>query len=343
MRDFLHTLLIHDVSRALVLAVGSAILVLLTGRLWLSGLRYLSLLKRQRTDTIEQVRGIRQLTMGGIMIVVPVFVITVIFNVVDRWSIVLPLAVMVSYAVLGAIDDYYSLMSVPATQYGLTEKAKGVAQMGIALVASAVLYLPQPYGLAHAGMTWVPLLGFVDLGVYFVPIGAIIIWTTVNSVNITDGIDGLSGWTLLVAFAAYGVIAFVNGHFTNLMALSFTLVGACAGYLWFNAHPAPVIMGDLGSMALGGILAMIALQSQQWILLPLIGAVFVVEGVSSFVQVVYFKWTRWRTGTPVRLFKMAPLHHHLRISGWSNPQITQRFVIIAMACAFVGVAFAMQP
>lgn len=343
MLDILRNLLIHDVARALLLAVGAALCVLLTGRWWLKVLRRLNLTKRERPDGQLLTWTPPQLTMGGMMIVVPVTVMTLLFNVVDRWSMLLPLGVMVSYAVLGMIDDYFSLASVKSGHYGLTEKAKGAAQMLIALVASAVLYLPQPYGLAHAGLTWVPLLGFIDIGVYFVPVGAFIIWTTVNSVNITDGIDGLSGWTLLVAFAAYGVIAFVNGQFTNLMALSFTLVGACAGYLWFNAHPAPVIMGDLGSMALGGVLAVIALQSQQWLLLPIIGAVFVVEGLSSFVQVAYFKWSRWRTGTPVRLLAMAPLHHHLRIRGWSNPQITQRFVIIAMACAFLGVAFALQP
>lgn len=343
MTEILRGLLIHDVARGLLVAVAAAILVLVNGPWWLRVLRTLNLLKRERSDTIEQVRAYRQLTMGGIMIIVPVVFITMFFNLVDRWSMLLPLGVMVSYAILGMIDDYFSLGSVSSAQYGLTERVKGIAQMGIALVASAILYLPQPYGLAHAGITWVPLRGFVDIGVYFVPIGAVIIWTTVNSVNITDGIDGLSGWTLLVAFAAYGVIAFVNGHFANVMVLSFTLVGACAGYLWYNAHPAPVIMGDLGSMALGGVLAMIALQSQQWILLPLIGFVFVIEGLSSFIQVAYFKWSRWRTGTPVRLLVMAPLHHHLRIRGWSNPQITQRFVIIAMACAFIGVALALQP
>lgn len=343
MLDILRTLLVNDVARILLVAVGSALFVLLTGRGWLRILRYLNLLKRERYDTAEQVRSYRQLTMGGVMIIVPVVIITVFFNLVDRWSMLLPLGVMVCYALLGLVDDYYSLTSVTTKNYGLTERVKGSLQMLIAVVASALLYLPQPYGLAHAGMTWMPLLGFIDIGVYFVPIGAFIIWVTVNSVNITDGIDGLSGWTLLVAFAAYGVITLVNGQFTNLMALSFTLVGACAGYLWFNSYPAPVIMGDLGSMALGGVLAMIALQSQQWILLPLIGAIFMVEGLSSFVQVAYFKWSRWRTGKPVRLLVMAPLHHHLRLRGWSNPQITQRFVVVSMACAFVAVAFALQP
>jgi phospho-N-acetylmuramoyl-pentapeptide-transferase len=100
-------------------------------------------------------------------------------------------------------------------------------------------------------------------------------------------------------------------------------------------------MGDLGSMALGGVLAIIALQSQQWLLLPVVGIVFVGEGLSSLLQIGYYKYTRWRTGTGVRLFKMAPLHHHLRINGWSNPQITQRFVVINMASALLAISLSL--
>jgi phospho-N-acetylmuramoyl-pentapeptide-transferase len=263
------------------------------------------------------------------------------FNLIDRWSMLLPLGVMLSYAILGGIDDYFSLDTVHSTSYGLSERVKGIAQWVIALVASLILYLPAPYGLQHSGLTWIPFIGRIDFGMWFIPVAAAIIWTTVNAVNITDGVDGLSGWTLLVTFFAYGVIAFMSGQFTNLMALCLTLVGACAGYLWYNAHPATVIMGDLGSMALGGVLAIIALQSQQWLLLPVVGIVFVGEGLSSLLQIGYYKYTRWRTGTGVRLFKMAPLHHHLRINGWSNPQITQRFVVINMASALLAISLSL--
>ena len=334
----LRNLLIQDVSRALLLAAAAAIIVLLSGKWWIDLLRHFNIRKRARDGSTDQTIGYGQITMGGMMIVVPVIVLTGMFNLVDRWSMLLPLGIMLSYAVLGAVDDYFSLTTVPSAHYGLTERVKGLFQWVIAIVASMILYLPAPYGLAHAGLTWIPFMGRVDMGYYFIPIGAVIIWVTVNAVNITDGVDGLSGWTLMVAFLAYGLVAFISGGFTNLMVLCFTLVGACAGYLWHNAHPAPVIMGDLGSMALGGVLAIIALQSQQWLLLPLIGMVFVVEGLSSMLQVVYFKYTRWRTGTPVRLLAMAPLHHHLSLKKWSNPQITQRFVIVATACALVAVS-----
>jgi phospho-N-acetylmuramoyl-pentapeptide-transferase len=145
-----------------------------------------------------------------------------------------------------------------------------------------------------------------------------------------------------VAFSAYGVITFLSGEFTNLTTLSFTLVGACVAFLWYNAHPAQVFMGDLGSMALGAVLAVIALQSQQWLLLPLIGVVFVGEALSSAIQKGYYKFSRWRTGTPVRVFRMAPLHHHFELGGWSETQITQRFVLITMVATLIGVSLALS-
>jgi phospho-N-acetylmuramoyl-pentapeptide-transferase len=184
-------------------------------------------------------------------------------------------------------------------------------------------------------------VGSYDIGFWFFPIAAFIIIATSNAVNLTDGLDGLAGWNLAVAFGAYGVITFLSGDFTNLMTLSFTLMGACVAFLWYNAHPAQVFMGDLGSMALGAVLAVIALQSQQWLLLPLIGIVFVGETISSAVQKYYYKYSRWRTGTPVRLFRMAPLHHHLEMSGWSETQVTQRFVLISMVAALLGVSLAL--
>ncbi|MEY2845900.1 MAG: hypothetical protein RL076_1446 [Chloroflexota bacterium] len=341
MQDTLRALLIQNIDRGLLLATAAAIIVLMSGRWCIHLLRVYNIRKRVRQVGHDPQAGIGQLTMGGVMIIIPVVVLTVLFNLIDRWSMLLPLGVMLCYAVLGGIDDYYSLEIVPSANYGLTERTKAILQALIAIVAGVLLYWPAPIGLQHSGLTWVPFLGQIDLGWWFIPLAAGIIWTTVNAVNITDGVDGLSGWTLLIAFFTYGVIAFINGQFTNLMALSLTLVGACAGYLWYNAHPAPVIMGDLGSMALGGALAVIALQSQQWLLLPIVGIIFVVEGLSSFIQMVYFKYTRIRTGEGVRIFKMAPLHHHLRLKGWSNPQITQRFVVINMASALLAVSLAL--
>lgn len=137
------------------------------------------------------------------------------------------------------------------------------------------------------------------------------------------------------------MITFLDGQFTNLMAFSFTLVGACAAFLWYNAHPAQVFMGDLGSLSLGAVLAVIALQSQQWLLLPVVGAVFVAETLCVMLQVGYFKWTRRMRGEGKRLFKMSPLHNHFELLGWSETQVMQRFVLVGTVAALIGVSLAL--
>ncbi len=128
---------------------------------------------------------------------------------------------------------------------------------------------------------------------------------------------------------------------TNLMVFCFTMAGACFAFLWYNAYPAQVIMGDLGSLALGAVLAVVALQSEQWLLLPVVGIVYVAEAVSVILQTSYFKWTKRRFGQGRRVFKMAPLHHHFELLGWSQPQVTQRFVLIGSIAALVGISLAL--
>jgi phospho-N-acetylmuramoyl-pentapeptide-transferase len=212
----------------------------------------------------------------------------------------------------------------------------------VALAASLVLYLPKPFGLENYGQVRIPFLAEpVNIGTWFIPFAALIIIGTSHAVNLTDGLDSLAGWNLTLAFGAYGVITFLDGDFTNLMAFSFTLVGACAAFLWYNAHPAQVIMGDLGSLSLGAALAVIALQSQQWLLLPVVGVVFVAEALSVMIQVGYFKWTKRRLGQGKRFFKMSPLHNHFELLGWSETQVMQRFVLIGTVAAMVGISLAL--
>lgn len=341
-QETLRILLVRDMSRALLLAAGAFAVTLLFGRYWLTILKHYRIGKRVRQEGPEShYVKTGTLTMGGLMIIVPVVVLTMAFNLIDRWSMLLPLATLGLFGILGAVDDYLSLTGTPADKHGFTEGTKLALQIVLALGISLVLYLPSPYGLANSGLVRIPFLGSYDIGIWFFPIAAFIIVATSNAVNLTDGLDGLAGWNLAVAFGAYGVITFLSGDFTNLMTLSFTLVGACVAFLWYNAHPAQVFMGDLGSMALGAVLAVIALQSQQWLLLPLIGIVFVGETLSSAVQKYYYKYSRWRTGTPVRVFRMAPLHHHFEMGGWSETQVTQRFVLVSMVAALVAVSLAL--
>ncbi|MBK8022081.1 MAG: phospho-N-acetylmuramoyl-pentapeptide-transferase [Chloroflexi bacterium] len=169
----------------------------------------------------------------------------------------------------------------------------------------------------------------------FVPLMIFLIVGMSNAVNFTDGLDGLAGIITASAFAAYGIIAFLQGQIF-LVQLCFILVGACFAFLWYNAHPAQMFMGDIGSMALGATLATVAIMTGQWMLLPIIAIVPVAEAVSVVLQISYFKATKGQ-----RLFKMSPLHHHFELVGWSETQIVQRFWLVGILAAMIGVALAL--
>jgi phospho-N-acetylmuramoyl-pentapeptide-transferase len=329
-------------ARALLLAAMAFVLTLLVGGWWVGFARRHKLGKQIRIDGPQShLTKMGTPTMGGVMVVSTVLLLTVLFNLVDRWSMMLPLAVLLSFAVLGGVDDWMTLTGSRSKTYGLTVRYKFWLMMAVALIASLALYLPPPFGLGHEGKLQIPLLGELNIGPWFIPVATLIIVFISNAVNITDGLDSLAGWNLILSFGAYGVMTFLaEPRLTNLMAFCFTLVGACAAFLWYNAHPAQVMMGDLGALALGATLAVVALQSQQWLLLPVVGVVFMVEAFSSMLQTGYFKWTRKRYGAGRRLFKMAPLHHHFELLGWSQVQVTQRFVLIGAVAAMVGISLA---
>ena len=340
--DVLRAVLVQDMARALLLAAAAFFLTLLVGLWWLRFARRHKLGKQIRIDGPQShMTKMGTPTMGGIMVVGTVVGLTALFNLVNSRSMLLPLAVLISFAVLGGMDDWLSLMGTKSKTHGFTMRYKFWLMMAVAFIASLALYLPPPFGLGHEGKFQIPFVGEQNLGVLFIPIATLIIVFMSNAVNITDGLDSLAGWNLLLAFAAYGVMTFLaEPQLTNLMAFCFTLVGACAAFLWYNAHPAQVFMGDLGSLALGATLAVVALQSQQWLLLPVVGIVFVVEALSSVLQTGYFKWTRRRYGEGRRIFKMAPLHHHFELLGWSQVQVTQRFVLIGAVAAMIGISLA---
>jgi phospho-N-acetylmuramoyl-pentapeptide-transferase len=169
----------------------------------------------------------------------------------------------------------------------------------------------------------------------WIPIAVVIIVGFSNAVNIADGLDGLSGLITASAFAAYGVIAQLQGQ-TFLVQFSFIMVGACFGFLWYNAHPAQMFMGDVGALALGAALATVALMTGQWLLLPLIAIIPVAEVASVILQVSYFRLTHGQ-----RLFRMTPIHHHFELSGWSETQVVQRFWLVGILSAMVGVSLAL--
>ncbi|MCC6943666.1 MAG: phospho-N-acetylmuramoyl-pentapeptide-transferase [Thermomicrobiales bacterium] len=272
-------------------------------------------------------------TMGGIMISTTVVLLTVVFNLAGRLSMLLPVGILVATAILGAIDDRQSF--VGATKHGMSARHKFSWQLAIATVAAVILYLPDPYGLGLHHV-YIPFMGRYSIGLLYIPIAILTIVAMSNGVNLSDGLDALAGGLTAIAFVAIGVIAYQQGQL-GVVTLSFTMVGALLGFLWFNAHPAQVFMGDTGALALGATMAVSAFMTGQWLLLPIVGVVFVAETLSVIIQVLYFRFSGGK-----RIFRMTPLHHHFEMQeGWSETQVTLRFWIFGMMAGLVGVALAL--
>jgi phospho-N-acetylmuramoyl-pentapeptide-transferase len=276
-------------------------------------------------------------TMGGVLFIIPVLLLTGLLNAANfigfdiiGSSILVPLIVLVSYGVLGAIDDWEGVRGKRRGQ-GISARAKFLGQVVLALGTAYVL----KYFLDVPEMILPGVQGEIELGLWYIPIAAFIIVSESNAVNFTDGLDGLAGLISATAFAAFGGIALLQGQIF-LARFCFTLVGALFGFLWFNVHPAELIMGDTGSLALGSTLAVVALMTGQWPLLLVIAIIPLSEALSVVIQIGYFKLTKGK-----RFFKMAPIHLHFELLGWSETQAVQRFWLIALLAAMVGVGLAL--
>ena len=275
-------------------------------------------------------------TMGGVMFILPVVLLTVLLNavallglnVVGR-SVLVPLIVMVGYGALGAVDDWQGIRGKRRGD-GMTARVKFIVQVALgvstAWVLKYMLEVPEIY------IPGVNIPGGWDMNDYlYIGIAAFIIVSESNAVNFTDGLDGLAGLIAATAFVAYGGIALIQGQI-YLARFCFTLVGAIFGFLWFNVHPAELFMGDAGSLSLGATLAVVALMTGQWPLLLLIGIIPFSEALSVVLQVGYFKLTKGK-----RLFKMSPIHLHFELLGWSETQVVQRFWLIGLLAAMLGI------
>ena len=269
-------------------------------------------------------------TMGGLLIWGTVAAVTVPTNLFDRFSILLPLTVLAVTMAIGAMDDLGTLTE-RGRWGGLSWRLKFVLLGLLSAGVSLVLF----FALEVRSIN-IPWAGGHDIGYLYIPIAFAIVLATTSAVSITDGLDGLLGGTAAVAFAAYAVIAFQQEQ-EFLAVFSFTVVGALLGFLWYNAHPALLFMGDTGALPLGALLATMALMTGHWLLLPVIGIVFVAEALSDVIQIVYFQTTDGR-----RLFRMTPLHHHFELTGWSEPQVVLRMWLFGFAGAMVGVALALS-
>jgi len=330
---------------ALILASISFLLAVVWGPLLIRILRHYGIGKRIRINgpSVHRIK-LGTPTMGGLMIVVPVVLITValnIYNLLGRTvigrSIMVPLGVMVAYAIIGAVDDIAGVRGMRRGEgYSAGQKFLWEVPLTLAITAGMLVMRMQ-----FAGQVGVPgVRQAVDLGWAWVPIAMFVIIGSANAVNLTDGLDGLAGIIVASAFAAYGVIALLQGQ-DYLVRFCFTVVGACFAFLWYNAHPAQMFMGDTGSLALGATLGTVALMTGQWLLLPVVALVPVAETLSVILQVAYFKYTKRKFGQGRRLLKMSPLHHHFELLGWSETQVVQRFWLVGLLAAMAGVALAL--
>jgi len=268
-------------------------------------------------------------TMGGLLILAAVVIFTAAANLLDRPSIGLPLAVMAALAALGFVDDLGSLRS--RSQRALSKRAKFIAFLAIGLATAFGLY----EGLELSSID-IPYNGQHDLAGWYVPIAVGVVVLSAGGIAVTDGLDGLAAGTSAIAYGAYGVIA-LSQEQTYLGAFCFTVAGAVLGFLWHNSYPARMFMGDTGALALGGGLATVSFMTGQWLVLPLIGIVFVLEGLSVYLQIGYYRLTGGK-----RILRMAPLHHHFEQIGWSEVQVVQRAWLLGLLGAILGVILALE-
>ena len=333
---------------ALSIGAASFLLGVIWGGPFVRLMRQLKLGKQIREELRDSAHEVKigTPTMGGIMIIIPTIAITLALNISSiveesaGRSILLPIVVLLGFAVLGFIDDWEGIsQSRGNLGEGLSGRVKFAAQILLALIASIVI---SHFNFSFANSINLPLFD-VTLPLHpviFICISTFIIVASCNATNLTDGLDGLAGIITATAFGAYGVIAFLQNQIF-LVELCFVIVGACFAFLWYNAHPAQLFMGDTGSLALGATLGAVAVMTGQWLLLPIIAIVPVAEILSVIVQVASAKLSRRFYGEDLRPFLITPLHHHYEALGWGEMQIVQRFWLIAILSAFFGVALAL--
>ncbi|MGB5985339.1 MAG: phospho-N-acetylmuramoyl-pentapeptide-transferase [Desulfobacterales bacterium] len=282
-------------------------------------------------------------TMGGTLIVGGIAASTLLWADLTNGLVWISLLAAVGFGLIGFADDY--LMQIKKQSKGLSVRGKFSLQIALALLIGFLVFLKPGFDTRVT----VPLFkNFTpDLGLFYIPFAALVIVGASNAVNLTDGLDGLAIGPVIIAGGTYMVFAYVAGHvkFAQYLQINYVagagevavlcgaMAGAGLGFLWFNAYPAQIFMGDVGSLSLGGVLGTVAVATKQEILLVLVGGLFVMEALSVIFQVGFFKMTKGR-----RIFRMAPLHHHFELKGWPEPKVIVRFWIISIALALLAMS-----
>jgi len=281
-------------------------------------------------------------TMGGTLIILALTLSTLMLADIGNSYVLLALFGTVAFGVIGFLDDYLRLTR--KNSKGMTPRVKLFVQFAVAFMVAVVLYA-YPKFSTEIGFPFIKNIR-PNLGVFYIPFAMLVIVGASNAVNLTDGLDGLAIGPVMIAAATYAVIAYLTGNIKNAEYLQIPYVAGvgelsvfCAGvvaaglgFLWYNAYPAEMFMGDVGSLALGAALGIVAVMTKNELLLIIVGGVFVMEALSVIFQVVSYKLRR------KRVFLMAPIHHHYELKGWKEPQIIVRFWIISFICAVVGLS-----
>ena len=266
-------------------------------------------------------------TMAGLIFLVAIAIVT-LFN-LDRGQTYLPLAALVGGAIVGLFDDIINLRGNGSGVAGMRSGLKFFTLTALGVVLGWWFF--EKNGVSSV---FIPFFGDFSLGWLIVPVFAFAVVATGNAVNISDGLDGLAGGLSILSYGAFGVIALLQGQMF-LAGFCFTVVGALLSYVWFNIYPARFFMGDVGSFSLGAALGVVAILTNALFLLPVIGILFVVEAGSSLIQIISKRFFGRK------VFKSAPIHHHLEAIGWPETKVTMRFWVIGSVMAFIGVFVAL--
>jgi phospho-N-acetylmuramoyl-pentapeptide-transferase len=283
--------------------------------------------------------------MGGLLILFSVLLATILWMDLPNRFVWIALGTLAGVGAVGFADDFVKVTR--RRSLGLTGRGKLVPQF---LMAFAVAWAIEHWA-GHAAFSSIVTFPFlkrllVDLGIFYIPFVAVVVVGASNAVNLTDGLDGLAIGAVGIAAGTYGILAYVTGNAVaarylqipyipqsgELAVFCGALVGAALGFLWFNCHPAEVIMGDVGALSLGAAIAAVAVMTKQEVLLAIVGGLFVLEALSVILQVASFQLTG------KRIFKMAPLHHHFELLGWAESRVIIRFWILAILFAVVGLS-----
>ncbi len=344
-------LFVYLTFRAAGAMVTSLVLAFFLGPMTIRWLARLNVGQVVRTDGPEtHLEKAGTPTMGGILIIMSAVLSTLLWANLTNWYVGLTLLAFVWMGLIGFLDDY--LKVVQGRSRGLVARYKMAGQVTFGLGLGLLLVLRPIWPVAP---TWTMVPFFADwVAVFWVPAYIlfipVVVAGTSNAVNLTDGLDGLAAGLSAIAAVTFGIFAYVIGRVDTsaylgifylpgageLAIFAMALAGAASGFLWYNAHPATVFMGDTGSLSIGGAIAVMAILLKAEFLLVIVGGVFVMEAVSVIVQTSYFKYTRRRYGEGRRVFLMAPLHHHFEKLGWHESKIVIRFWILGILFAMIG-------